>query len=880
LYNIIQTNLNFEILKEEIDVSYQDLKRMITSFDLYIESVPRRSALSQEGFELCLNGLNFSLNENKLYKKEINLLSLEIERLKKDLAVSKTRKELYKNSNVEEIEYTNEIILLGKNKNHSELKQDKAIELHLKYYNQKTKEISLADKETNEKVEIENLKTQIHKYEEKIHLYIEEASKLLDEKKKFTEIIDTKNNSLIKEKEIHINQLNSFIQKNLKLESIIDNIKKNQKALQKKFKLKENENDKLINELNELKRERNNSFNLDLMTKLSETNTPIILKVDQTETLHCSEDDSKKSVNNSRCCNIEELIKEKEDLVKILKIISVEYLFSQFVIDNSFNLKSVNEWISKNFFHFTSNIFGYKNLDNYSQPISFIHEYLEDIFLLINEKFKSNNSKLLIDENYIDSEMIYSIAKTLSNSNLLYVIFNKFVHDDKEQMINTLQEKLEDLIIQTTDTSFKSILKDQIVSKDLNKKIETFNQNTINTLAKVVEQCKNTIFRGSIYLKQKELYKLISSKLNVIFDDEDMYVGESICSNEQLNWLIYKLKYENKKIKSVILSEALTKKEIELNRLIKTIINYSANLTSFTLNDNSFSDAQFSTIVKILEIPGLINLNLNRNKLTDNNMKVLTESLDKNDNLICIHLSNNHISSNGLIYLSKSLQKNRKLEQLFINSNQISNDGIMELVNTLIYKNTSLKYLNLANNPLNSKDILLVCKLIKKNKVLVFLDLSENSFSSQTIGELAKSLQFNNSLKELYLENIKLNSNLLYNFVTSFQNCPLNQIHLSHNSISDNGSTLVLKMITENSNLKVLTLRNCNLSSQSIVNIAKGLQESSLEKIDLRENPKGFDDGSITSLLKIHKNTLIILSKNDIGEKVENLKNIINFNIY
>jgi len=853
---------------------------MITSFNLCIQSVPKTSAFSQEGFELCFNGLDLSFNEEIFFKKDITSLSQEIEKLKKDLAHINTRKKLLINKNVEEIQYTNEINLLGKNRYHCQLNQEKAIDLILINDNQKSKDLNLAKKENNEKLEIENLKTQIQKYEEKIHHYIDEASKSLDEKKKFTEIIDTKNNILIKEKESHISQLNSFIEKNLKLESIIDNIKKNQKALQKKFKLKESENDKLINELNEIKKEKNNSFNLDLMTKLSEINTPIILKVDQTETLHCSEDDSKKSINNSRCCNIEELIKEKEDLVKILKNLSVEYLFSQFIIDNSFNLKSVNEWIIKNFFHFTSNIFGYKNLDKYSQPISFIHEYLEDIFLLINEKFRTHNSKLLIDENYIDSEMISSIAKNLSNSNLLFVIFDKYIQVDKETMINTLQEKLEDLISQTNDSSFKSILRDQIIYKDFIKKIETFNQNNIDALAKVVEQCKNTIFRGSIYLKQKEIYKLNSSKLNVIFDDKDMFVGESICSYEQLNLLIYNLKYENKKIKSIILSEALKKKEIELNRFIKTIINYCANLTSLTLNDNFFSDDQFSSIVKILELPSLINLNLNRNKLTDNNMKVLTESLDKNDNLICLHLSNNNMCSNGLMYLSKSLQKNRKLEQLFINSNQISNNGVMELVNTLISKNTTLKYLNLANNPLNSQDVLLVCKLIKKNKVLVFLDLSENSFSSQTIGELAKSLQFNNSLKELYLENIKINSNLLYNFVTSFQNCHLNQIHLSHNTISDNGSTLILKMITENINIKVLTLRNCNLSAQSIVNIAKGLQESSIEKIDLRENPKGFDDVSIKSLLKIQKNILIILSKDDLGENVENLKNNMNFNIY
>jgi Ran GTPase-activating protein (RanGAP) involved in mRNA processing and transport len=271
---------------------------------------------------------------------------------------------------------------------------------------------------------------------------------------------------------------------------------------------------------------------------------------------------------------------------------------------------------------------------------------------------------------------------------------------------------------------------------------------------------------------------------------------------------------------------------------------------------------------------------LNRNKLNDNNILLISEALIKNNSLMSLHLCGNNLTSNGLIYLSKALKINEKLEQILLGENNFTTQGLAELVDTLILKNRTIKYLNLSKNLFKLDDLNLICNLIKTNKDIYFLDLSSIAFNSESISYLSKALAKNIGLKVLFLEDINLNSNMLSAFVSSFQLSQLTELHLSQNIISERGSIFVSNLVKENKKLKVLALKSCSLSPYTVSSIISSLPGSSIEKLDLRDNPLAFNNDSINLMLKLQKNTSIFLLKTDLGEKEELFKNNAKFNLY
>ena len=626
------------------------------------------------------------------------------------------------------------------------------------------------------------------------------------------------------------------------------------------------ENIEIITNLCEIQRSHNNSKRNLLINYFENTENTLFKEND-----HLNDEYQQKSNHD--------FIKENESLRRFSKKILIEYLSSLIIIENSINLNSLNQMINKDFSSYMKIIFSNKKTSESKKipsPISFIHEYIEDIYLKIYDEFRSLNSKLLIDENYINQELISIISNKIIDSNLLKTILNL---NENYKQLNDFESNINELKKTFPDEKICELLSDPTIKTDLENKICLQRTSTLKDLEGLVEQFKNTIYRGSIFFNNMEVYSFKKSELDFHLGQDDLYVGESINCYEKLKMLIFKLKYENKKIKSIILCDTFKKKDLDLSQLVHTIIHYCTNLNSFTLNDSVLTESQFNSLLGILDCSNLLNLNLNYNSLNNSNILSLSDSLSKNEMLVSLHLSGNLISSNGLIHLSNFLQSNKRLEQLFIASNKLDNLGIKVFIETLISKNKSVNYLNLADNNLKNDDIMLICMLIKKNRDISFLNLSGNPFTSETIIHLSRAMASNNRLKVLYLENVNLNREMLFNLNTSFQHVQITELHLSSNQIINKCSDIIGSLLKGNKNLRTLALRNCSLSPKSLITIIDSLNKSSIEKLDLRENEQAFNNQSINVLINQKNNILIILSRKDVKDKVEMFNNSLKFNL-
>ena len=157
----------------------------------------------------------------------------------------------------------------------------------------------------------------------------------------------------------------------------------------------------------------------------------------------------------------------------------------------------------------------------------------------------------------------------------------------------------------------------------------------------------------------------------------------------------------------------------------------------------------------------LESLNLNRNEINDDGVKILAEALKKNKSLESLHLSNNIIKDDGAAALAAALQSNSMLKALDLDSNRIGDDGVATLAGAL-QSNATLIYLDLGNNEIGDDGVTALAAALQSNATLKELDLRGNTGISQRgkisllklvidISSIEATLQSNHTLTKIYV---------------------------------------------------------------------------------------------------------------------------------
>ncbi|CAF2157902.1 unnamed protein product [Rotaria magnacalcarata] len=258
---------------------------------------------------------------------------------------------------------------------------------------------------------------------------------------------------------------------------------------------------------------------------------------------------------------------------------------------------------------------------------------------------------------------------------------------------------------------------------------------------------------------------------------------------------------------------------------------------------------------------------LDRQNLTDRDMKVIVKYAIIRNRCKRIRLRNNHFTSHGISILSDGLYNNTTLTSLDLRNNQISDLGVQFLALPIIH--STIEALNLESNYITADGAVYLAQIIQDSRTLTELYLSNNNLGDRGVKYLANALggdktntqeQTNHNISitnQTTLQHLYLGQNgigdegLKYLCDMLMTNRKLTWLWLSGNEISDQGVKLLwhaladyditlewlfldsnklitdsslddlMYMLKQNNTLKTLYINNCNLSKESKLKLLK-----------------------------------------------------------
>ena len=220
--------------------------------------------------------------------------------------------------------------------------------------------------------------------------------------------------------------------------------------------------------------------------------------------------------------------------------------------------------------------------------------------------------------------------------------------------------------------------------------------------------------------------------------------------------------------------------------------------------------------------------------ITDDDLKLLVESMIICTELNTLYLDFNRITGKGATLLSSLIVKCTSLEVVSAHCNQIDDSGALAIAKALVQM-TSLKILDLQGNPITDNGASALIMTLK--------DLSEDFQVYVSINN--NSNLFNKSNLRFVQQNLDLICKVhdKYSLCTAFKySTYLQTLDLSPNSISSNDVMLIAEGLKGCTNLQTLELSSNSIGSDGAVALAEGLKCcTNLQKLDLSFNSIGSD---------------------------------------
>ena len=238
-------------------------------------------------------------------------------------------------------------------------------------------------------------------------------------------------------------------------------------------------------------------------------------------------------------------------------------------------------------------------------------------------------------------------------------------------------------------------------------------------------------------------------------------------------------------------------------------------------------------------------VNLPENKLDRRACDVLAEGVQRMPCLETLQLWHNScIRCGGAVQLVSSLHRST-LRELGISGTGIS-DPDFKCLASYIHSTTSLQDLSIGENNISVESINSLCKALSANSSLRRLEMSHCHFTAShclCLGQLLRH-PIHSNIEMLDLSWCNLTSDGVGDVVSGLSdNQTLRELRLSHNQIRSEGAVAIATMLLTNSSLMVLYLGWCSIGSSGGVELGRALlRNKTLRELELSWN-KLEDDG-------------------------------------
>ena len=518
--------------------------------------------------------------------------------------------------------------------------------------------------------------------------------------------------------------------------------------------------------------------------------------------------------------------------------------------------------------------FSFDNICN-SKEIITCYKALDKDF--IKEEFIPGN--LLMNFEYM------SVSK---DKNILNINSNKS-DDNFEQ--NIVEIEIEKPCFKNWYLSFKALDTENISQYPIEKEI-IIQPYSLFEVKEVIKLANN-----NLYIKLKMKSNLLSNLSNYDYIPKQFQqnLGLIIVKEENILESYLNINFDN--IVSITFKSQ--------NNLIKNkeYLGKMKNLKYLDINNLNLIDKNIKDLIPFIKDLNFLNyINISLNNLSHFSLEYLENIFSEFPYIEHLILDQNSFGNEGIISLSKGLKTidGANIKSLSLFYNQIKSEGI-DALSLELKKYKNLYYLNLSTNFIFYEEIDELVYAIKNLNNLIELNLSNNQISSEGlsyIGEiLPKTIQkLNFSENEIYQDGFydfgnylkrmpNLMSLIIYgnrngpsgidSLLDGFENCIyLNYLDFGCTRIEDCDIVLILKKIRKIKNIKFFSIKENNLTDDSIYFLNQCIHSlTELEILDISWNAiEGANLPELFGILKKIKNFKCI----NIEGNSENEKNLIN----
>ncbi|CAF0728003.1 unnamed protein product [Adineta steineri] len=321
----------------------------------------------------------------------------------------------------------------------------------------------------------------------------------------------------------------------------------------------------------------------------------------------------------------------------------------------------------------------------------------------------------------------------------------------------------------------------------------------------------------------KEKMKLLQEQSRQQLETSQEFIDLCLTQLNDQAKTIGELEKRMKKLDKQIVNDVYTSETKQISKTISCVADFVDNDPNHKLNNSTiinnqtvYDDREPSETVlpdkieKVLQKIQQYNdrslMDLRRQELTDQDMKVVVQNVQINTQCERLWLDYNKITSIGLSILANGLNNTNTLQQLSLSNNNISDDGIHPLVKSLATHNHSLKELHLGHNKITDEGIKYLAEMLKTNQTLTHLYLQKNDITDNGIRILADVIEkYNSTIESLSLYSNKLLSDLSVHFLLQMirNHRSLKKIYVYDCNLSQTGKNRLLSAQQSKQNFKV-----------------------------------------------------------------------------
>ncbi|CAF3298106.1 unnamed protein product [Rotaria sp. Silwood2] len=293
-------------------------------------------------------------------------------------------------------------------------------------------------------------------------------------------------------------------------------------------------------------------------------------------------------------------------------------------------------------------------------------------------------------------------------------------------------------------------------------------------------------------------------------------------------------------------------KKISLNIFRRCCLSFQTSRIQLSISNDHYHNTSLEH--RIMKNEHSWTIDLDRQNLTDHDMKIIVKYAIIKKHCKRIRLRDNNFTSNSSSILSTGLYNNTTLKSLDLRNNHLSDLGVEILALSIIHSN--IETLNLESNDITAEGAQYIAQILRNSRTLTELYLSKNYLGDRGVKFLA------NALSENKIDTQEQSNNGI--FVTN--QTMLQHLYLGQNNITDEGLKYLCDMLKTNRTLSWLWLTGNEISNQGVKLLSNTLVDynMTLEGLFLDSN-KLITASSIDDLIYMIKrnNTLKTLYINN-----------------